>query len=207
MGFKEPPFASPKNHNVQLLNEVFQLGETLSALEAGQVILYPTDTIWGLGCDATNSEAVERLLKIKQRSSEQGVVMLVDSIDMLRRHVEYIHPRLQTLLSHHKRPLTMIYPDPVGLASNATASDGSAAIRVCRDAYCRELIGSFGKPLTSTSANIHGDPFPGHYGSISSEVLRHVDHVVKYRQRETTDGEPSLIARWNDSNEIEPVRE
>ncbi len=186
---------------------MFQLGETLTALEDGKLILYPTDTIWGIGCDATNTDAVAKVIALKGRPAAQGLIVLVDSMEMLKNHVHEVHPRLQTLLAHHTRPLTMVYADPVGLAPHVLASDGSAAIRICEDAYCKALIGSYGRPIVSTSANLHGEPFPGHFGSISSEVLRAVDHVVKYRQRDTTPAEPSMLARWNSSNEIEPIRE
>lgn len=188
------------------VHDMFQLGETLSALEAGKLVIYPTDTVWALGCDATNAEAVARVAAVKERPEAQGFVSLVDSLEMLKRYVPYVHPRLQTLLAHHARPLTMIYPDVQGLAAGVTAADGSAAIRIASDAYCEALIGSFGKPLVSTSANLRGSQPPPHYGAISSDVLRRADHVVKYRQRDTEPAEPSVIARWNDSNEIEPIR-
>lgn len=189
------------------LKEMFQLGETLSALENGEVIVYPTDTVWGIGCDATNPQAVEKILRIKERKVGQGVVVLVDSLSMLKKYINQLHPRLETLLSHHLRPLTMIYTDPLGLSPNVLASDGSAAIRICSDVYCQELIKAFGKPITSASATLSGESFPGHYGSISSEILRQVDHVVKYRQRDNLPADPSIIARWTDQNEIDLIRE
>ena len=188
------------------MDDLFLLGDTLTALEAGQVILYPTDTVWGIGCDATNETAVARVLAFKERAAGEGFVCLVDSLDTLRRYVPVIHPRLQTLLAYHSRPLTMIYPDVEGLASNAIAADGSAAIRIARDPYCQALIKAFGRPLVSTSANRKGEPFPEHFGSVSSAVIAGVDHVVRYRQRDKTPSEPSVIARWTDDNELEPVR-
>ena len=185
---------------------MFQLGETLSALEAGRLVIYPTDTVRALGCDATNAEAVARLIEIKERPEGTGFVSLVDSLDMLRHYVDYVHPRLQTLLAHHARPLTMIYPNVEGLAPGVAAADGSAAIRIASDPYCQALIGSFGRALVSSSANLRGTDPPSHFGAISSDVLRVADHVVKYRQRDTEPAEPSVIARWNEANEIEPVR-
>lgn len=188
------------------MSDLFQLGAALTTLEAGGTLLYPTDTVWGIGCDAVNAEAVAKVLAIKDRTAGEGLIVLVDSIEMLLGYVGYVHPRLQTLLAHHQRPLTMIYPDPDGLAENVLGPGGSAAIRVADDAYCRALIGSFGRPIVSTSANVHGAPTPTHFGAISSEVLRRVDHVAKYRQRDTDSREPSVIARWNEANELEPIR-
>ena len=188
------------------MEDQFPIGETLAALEAGSVIVYPTDTVWGLGCDATNAEAVSRVLRIKSRSHEQGLISIVGSVAALHKHVDHLHPRLQTLLAHHTRPLTIVYADAVGLARGVTAADGSAAIRVTRDPYCRRLAEAFGRPIVSTSANLRGEKPPRSFGAISSEVLMSVDHVVKYRQREVSTQEPSVIARWTEHNEIEPIR-
>ena len=187
-------------------SDLFAIGEALRALEAGQTILYPTDTVWGIGCDATNEAAVARVLALKRRPSNQGLITLVDSLELLRAHVPEIHPRLQTLLAHHQRPLTMIYPDAEGFAAGVCAADGSAAIRIARDPYCQALIARFGRPIVSTSANLPGEPTPAHFGAISSEILRAVDYVAKHRQRETGNAEPSLIARWNEQDELEAVR-
>ncbi len=171
------------------------------------MIVYPTDTVWGIGCDATNPEAVQRVLTFKERPAGQGLVCLVDSLETLLRYVPALHPRLQTVLELHRRPLTMIYERVDGIAAGALAADGSCAIRITRDPYCKELISRFGRPIVSTSANRKGEAFPTYFGEISSEVLSAADHVVRYRQRDKTASEPSVIARWNDSNELEPVRE
>jgi len=186
---------------------MFQLGETLSALEAGKMILYPTDTVWGLGCDASNSTAIQNVLRFKARNAGAGLICLVDSLEMLETYTGEIHPRLKTLLFHHTRPLTVIYENVVGLPKELLAADGSCGIRLTSDAYCKALIGSFGKPIVSTSANKKGEPFPSHFGAVSSDVIRAVDHVVRYRQREKSDAQPSIIARWTKQNEIEPIRE
>ncbi len=194
--------------NLIFLNDLFQLGEALTSLEAGKVIVYPTDTVWAIGCDATNAAAVARVLFFKEREVGEGLVCLVDSIEMLLNFVPYVHPRLQTLLEHHRRPLTVLYDGPQGLAPGVAGPNDTAAIRVTTDPYCRALIGSFGKPVVSTSANRHGEPYPAQFGAISSDVLQAADYVVRYRQRERpeTPPEPSVIARWNEQNEIEPIR-
>ena len=192
--------------NLTPLDDLYLLGDTLAALERGGVIVYPTDTVWGIGCDATDEAAVARVLALKERPVGRGLITLVDSLEMLRRHVGVIHPRLQTVLELHARPLTMVYPDARGLAPGVLAADGSAAIRIAKDPYLQTLLARFGRPIVSTSANLPGAPTPAHYGEIASDVLSAVDHVVKYRQRDKTEAEPSVIARWNDSNELEPLR-
>ncbi len=186
-------------------NEKFD--EILTVLRKGGVILYPTDTIWGIGCDATQEEAVEKILNLKNRKSDKGFVLLVDSIEMLKKYVDHVHPRVETLLSFHDRPLTVIYEQGVGLASNVLATDGSIAIRVVKDAFCRELIHQFGKPLVSTSANVSGAPFPAHFGEINSDVIEKVDFIVKYKQDNKEKGEPSVIVRLNKDEELDFIRE
>jgi L-threonylcarbamoyladenylate synthase len=187
-------------------NEKFQ--EILTILRHGGVILYPTDTIWGIGCDATNEAAVEKISQIKGRPSEKGYVLLVDSIEMLKKHVGEVHPKVETLLSYHTRPLTIIYDESFGLASNVLAPDGSIGIRIVQDAFCRELIAQLGVPLVSTSANKSGSPFPSHYGEISSDILEKIDLVVKFKQDNKERGEPSVIARFNpEQEELEFLRE
>ena len=187
-------------------NEKFQ--EILSTIRQGGVILYPTDTIWGIGCDATNEKAVDRISKIKGRTPQKGYVLLVDSIEMLKKHVGEVHPRVETLLSYHTRPLTIIYDESFGVAPNVLAPDGSVAIRIVQDAFCRELIAQFGKPLVATSANISNEPFPTHYGEISSDILEKVDMVVKFKQDNKERGEPSVIARFNaEQEELDFLRE
>jgi L-threonylcarbamoyladenylate synthase len=196
----------PKKYKTTL-NDMFQLGETLSALEAGKLILYPTDTVWGLGCDASNSTAINQVLNLKERPVGGGVICLVDSVDMLEKYTGEIHPRLKTLLSHHTRPLTVVYSHAGGLPQELFARDGSIAIRITSDPYCKALIQSFGKPIVCASANKKGEQYPAHFGAISSEIIRAVGHVVRYRQREKSEAIPSIIARWTQQNEIEPIRE
>ena len=189
------------------MDDLYLLGDTIAALQDGQTILYPTDTVWGIGCDATQDEAVERVLAIKERPRGQGLIVLVSSVEMLKRYVAELHPRLQTVLDLHARPLTMIYPEVTGLSPAVAARDGSVAIRIAKDRYVSALLERLGRPVVSTSANKAGAETPTHFGDIPSDILSSVDHVVKYRQRDRTAGRPSVIARWNDNNELEPVRE
>jgi L-threonylcarbamoyladenylate synthase len=187
-------------------NEKFD--EILAVLRRGGVILYPTDTIWGIGCDATNEDAVQHLIDIKTKAPDKGYVVLVDSVEMLKKYVRAVHPRVQTLLAYHTRPLTMIYDEAVGVASNVHAADGSVAVRIVQDAFCRELIRQFGKPIVKTSANVKGDKYPTHYGEIKSDILEKVDMVVRLKQDSKERGEHSIIARFNaEAEELDFLRE
>jgi L-threonylcarbamoyladenylate synthase len=186
-------------------NEKFE--EILTVLKQGGIILYPTDTIWGIGCDATNEAAVEKINHLKNRKNKNGYVVLVDSLETLKNYVSHVHPRIDTLLHFHERPLTVIYEEGMGLAPSVLGKDGSVGIRIVKDAFCRELIRQLGKPLVATSANITGRDFPSHYGEISSEVLEKVDLVVRYKQDHKEKGEPSVIVRLNETEELDFIRE
>ncbi|MBL7825757.1 MAG: threonylcarbamoyl-AMP synthase [Saprospiraceae bacterium] len=183
------------------------ISEIAALLRKGSVICYPTDTIWGIGCDAFNEHSVARIIEIKGRIPDKGFILLVSSIEMLKRYVPKLHPRIETLLSFHQRPLTVIYERTVGLPDFVKAPNGSIAIRVATDQFCQELIETFNGPIVSTSANKSGEPFPPTFGSISSEILGTVDYVVKYRQDDKEPGEPSAIAKLDRHLELEFIRE
>ncbi len=187
-------------------NEKFD--EILAVLRRGDTILYPTDTIWAIGCDATNEDAVQRLIKIKGKKPEKGYILLVDSLEMLKKYVQGVHPRVQTLLSYHSRPLTIVYDEAQNVATNAYAADGSVAIRIVQDAFCRELIRQFGKPIIKTSANIAGEKYPTHFGEISSDILEKIGKVIRLKQDKKEQNEPSIIARFNEEiGELDFLRE
>jgi len=193
--------------NVQSLSfENNQLNEICHVLEDSGLILYPTDTIWGIGCDATNPEAVEKVFQLKNRDRSKPFVILVDSLKMLKQYVREVHPRMDTLLSFHTRPLTVVYDQGIGLAPNAIDKSGSAAIRIVRDEFCQQLIKQFNKPLIASSANISNEPFPGNFGEITSDVLRGVDHVVRMRQHEKSLGEPSVLVKVEPNGEFNFLR-
>ncbi len=185
------------------MTEVDKIVETLVG---GGIIIYPTDTIWGLGCDATNEGAVDRIFEIKRRPKTKPFVILVSSIDMLKKFVDDVHPRLETLLAYHQRPLTVIYRKPKNLPANVTGGSSTVAVRIAADLFCREVIEAFGKPIVATSANFAGEPFPTHFGSISSELIRKVDYVAKYKQDELSPSEPSVIVKLTDKSELIFVR-
>lgn len=178
-----------------------------AVLQNGGLILYPTDTIWGIGCDATNAEAVDKIYTLKQRDKNKGFIILVDSIEMLKNYVEHIHPRIDTLLLHHTRPLTIIFEKAKNLPANLVSPDGSIAIRVVMDDFCRDIITNFGKPLVSTSANISDEPFPSNFGEISSAVIEGVDYVFKQGRYEKDIKTPSVIVKALEDGELEFIRE
>lgn len=190
----------------QLMFGKDNLEKITTVLSEGGLILYPTDTIWGIGCDATNPEAVQKIFELKQRPKDKPFVLLVDSIEMLKDYVEHVHPRIETLLIHHVQPLTIIYDKAKNLPNIAFAKEGSVAIRIVLDSFCKELIQRFGKPLVASSANISDRPFPANFGGISSDVIMGVDYVVKWKQGEKKLNQPSVIARLTEKEELEFLR-
>jgi L-threonylcarbamoyladenylate synthase len=156
--------------------------KSLTVLKNGGIILYPTDTIWGLGCDATNSAAVEKIFRIKSRSENKSLLILVNSEQMVGRYVREVPEIAYELTSVTDTPLTIIYPEGKNLAPGVCADDGSVGIRICHDDFCNELISRFRKPVVSTSANFSGKPSPGNFSEIDKSVIEMVDFVVEYRQ-------------------------
>ena len=167
--------------------------KSLEILNRGGLILYPTDTVWGIGCDATNPTAVERIFTIKFRRETRAMLTLVDGFDMLARYVEDIPDIAVQLMKETAKPLTIIYPKAKNMVSNLIAGDGSAGIRIVREPFCRQLIGEFGKPVVSTSANISGEPTPATFDEISEKIRAAVDHIVSWRQDERRAASASSI--------------
>lgn len=188
------------------MNAFYEVEKVIETIDRGGIILYPTDTIWGIGCDATNGDALEAIYNLKKRPKEKSFILLVDSIEMLKQYVGHLHPRIETLLLYHTRPLTIIYPDPVNLPSGVIHHSGSVAIRLTQDAFCKQIISRFGKPIVSTSANVAGQQFSGHFGAVSSEIIIGVDYVVRHRQKEKIAALPSVIMRMSDNEELEVIR-
>ena len=175
-------------------------------LRKGGVILYPSDTIWGIGCDATNNAAIERLYKIKQRRGQKSSIVLVDSPGMLSRFVREVPDNAWDLVECAESPLTIVYPEAVGLADNLISEDKTIAIRVVKDEFCRLLIGKLNKPLVSTSANVSDRPSPESFGAISDDILNRVDYIVNLRQDEENMSKPSPIIRLGLKGEVEIIR-
>jgi L-threonylcarbamoyladenylate synthase len=168
----------------------------LKLLHNGGVIIYPTDTIWGIGCDATNEMAVQKIIELKQRTNNKSFVVLVADEKQLMQYVASLDLEVFNYLDSQKNATTVIYPLSIGLADNVLAADGSVAIRICKDEFCKTLIKRFRKPLVSTSANITNQPVPENFAAINTMLLEQVDYVVQYRQQETTTSKPSNIIQW-----------
>jgi len=160
----------------------FEIKKSLEVLSNGRVILYPTDTVWGIGCDACNRGAIECIYTIKQRKEAKSMLVLVDGEDMLSDYMEEVPGIALRIMDEATRPLTIIYPKARNLPDNLVADDGSIGIRIVNDPFCRQLIRAFGKPIVSTSANISGEPTPSTFEAISSNIKAAVDHIVVWRQ-------------------------
>lgn len=182
------------------------LKKALEALQKGGVILYPTDTIWGLGCDATNEEAVRRIYHIKKRSDTKSMLVLMENINLLERYVEAVPAIAYDLIEVTDKPMTIIYPGARNLAANLIAADGTIGIRVTGENFTRQLIQRFRKPIVSTSANISGEPSPTTFTDVSDEIKAAADYVVKYRQDDLTPASPSSIIKLGVGGEIEILR-
>ncbi len=179
----------------------------LEVLKKGGIILYPTDTVWGLGCDATNAEAVENLYRLKLRQgSKSMVVLLADARDILK-YVSQVDLQVFDYLETVQKPTTIIYEGAVGIADNVIGSDGTVAIRLVQEVFCRNLIKRFRKPIVSTSANISGFPAPALFSEISAEIKQNVDYIVEYRREDTTRAAPSALVKWNKHGTVTVIRE
>jgi len=179
---------------------------SLNTLREGGVILYPTDTIWGLGCDATNQDAVEKIFEIKKRSDSRSLIILVNGVGMLERYVKNIPPIAAEILDVSEKPITIIYPEGKNLAPGVCNEDGSVGIRVCTDDFCGELIARFRKPIVSTSANISDSPSPSLFSEIAEDIIKSADYVVKYRQSGNNKNTPSSIIKVEDNGVIKIIR-
>jgi L-threonylcarbamoyladenylate synthase len=181
--------------------------DSLIALKNGGTILYPTDTIWGLGCDATNAAAVDRIFKIKSRSESKSLLVLVNGEQMLERYVKDIPEIVYELTAVSDSPLTIIYPSGKNLAPGICSNDGSVGIRICHDEFCSELINRFRKPIVSTSANYSGKPAPEIFDDIEESVVEAVDFVVKYRQTDRRKYSASPVIKVELNGIIKIIRE
>lgn len=177
----------------------------LQVLRNGGLILYPTDTVWGIGCDATNAEAVAKVYALKQRPDEKAMIVLVAEENDVLKYVASVDLALFDYLQEHPKPTTVIYEGAIGFADNLVAEDGSIAIRICGEPFCRQLLKRFRKPLVSTSANISGLPPAKIFAEISAEIKSGVDYVVSYRQEDAAPAAPSSIIKW-DNGVLQVIR-
>ena len=182
------------------------LKKAVDVLRNGGVILYPTDTIWGLGCDATNEEAAARIYAIKKRSDSKSMLVLMENVNLLERYVEEVPAIAYDLIEVTDKPMTIIYPGARNLAKNLIAEDGTIGIRITSENFTRQLIQRFRKPVVSTSANISGKPSPATFTDISEEIKAAADYVVNYRQDDLTPTSPSSIIKLGVGGQIEILR-
>ncbi len=172
----------------------------------GKVILYPTDTIWGIGCDATNLSAIDYVYKLKKRDRSKPCILLVDSISHLKQYVQSVHPRIENLLLYHNKPTTIIYKANETLHPSLLNSDGTIAIRLIHQEFCKKLIKSLGRPLISTSANLQGEPFPKAFEDISPQIKSGVDLIVDKHYETKNASAPSIMVSFTEQGELKFIR-
>ncbi len=199
------------------------LAETLDVLKKGGVILYPTDTVWGIGCDATNPEAVAKVYEIKHRSDSKALVLLASDMDMICRFVKVIPDVAVQLVEVNDKPMTLIYPGAIHgnapaagekavadrhfLAYNAVAEDETVGIRIPNMDFCKNLVYKLGRPIVSTSANVSGEPTPHKFADIPEEIRSAVDYIVEPALERTSSGQASQILKVGVDGEIQIIRE
>ena len=183
-----------------------EVEKALHVLKRGGVILYPTDTIWGIGCDATNEQAVKKIFEIKQREDSKTLIILVAEERDVLQYVAAPDLAVFDFIEEQTRPTTIIFENAIGLPDNLIAEDGSIAIRIAGDEFCGHLIKRLRKPIVSTSANISGQPSPKFFADISEEIKNAVDHIVKWRQDDKTETLPSQIIKWNNDGSRTVIR-
>lgn len=183
-----------------------EIKKAIEVLKAGGVILYPTDTVWGIGCDATNPEAVKKVYDIKKREDSKALICLVDSDVRLQRYVRNVADVTWDLIEYADKPLTIIYDNAFGLAENLLAEDGSVGIRITKEEFSKELCFRFQKAIVSTSANISGESTAETFDEISEEIKNAVDYVVKYNRQCREKHKPSSIIKMKDNGEFTIIR-
>lgn len=184
-----------------------EIDAAVKVLKEGGVVLYPTDTVWGIGCDAADKDAVERVFEIKQRSDAKSLITLVADADMIGRYVKVIPQMAIELIEVNDKPMTIIYPGAMGLADNVVAEDGSVGIRIPQSEFCRQLCRRFGGAIVSTSANISGEEAPATFADINASILDEVDHIVDPCYEEGATGVSSQIIKVGLDGEVKVIRE
>jgi L-threonylcarbamoyladenylate synthase len=181
--------------------------ECLTVLRSGGIVLYPTDTIWGIGCDATNANAVQKIYALKKRSESKSMIILVaDERDILK-YTSHADLQIFDFLESVKKPTTVIYEGAIGLADNLVHSDGTVAIRLVKEMFSKSIVKRFRKPIVSTSANISGEAAPHFFREISEEIKNGVDYIVQYRQGDETRQDPSSVVKWNNDGTVTFLRQ
>ena len=188
------------------MNPEDELDKALSVLKKGGTILYPTDTVWGIGCDATNHGAIEKIFQLKKRAERKSMLCLVSDFKMLNQYVENVPEVAYDILKFAKKPTTLIYDRPLHVAENLIAEDNSLAIRVTKDAFCKKLIQKLRKPIVSTSANVSGEKTPKNFKEIAPVILEGVDYVVNLQLEKKT-GNPSAIIKLQNDGSVKVIRQ
>ena len=183
-----------------------EINDICKLLNNDKVIICPTDTIWGLSCSVMSEDATKKIYRIKNRAIGKPFILLVSDLDMLLRYVQELHPRIETLLSHHKKPLTIIHDNPRDIPKYALAEDGSIGIRIVQEEYCKQIIKSLNKPLVSTSANYSGTASPRNYSEIDQKLISEVDYTAHYKRDNDVLNDPSVIIKYDDEGQIEILR-
>ncbi len=184
-----------------------EIKKACEIMAQGGIILYPTDTVWGIGCDATNEDAIKRIYALKQREDSKALLVLVDNAVKIDFYIDKVPEITYDLVELATKPLTIIYPNARNLASNLIAEDGSIGIRVTNEKFSQSLCQRFRKAIVSTSANISGQPTPMTFAEISDEIKQGVDYIVQYRQEETQLPAPSGIIKVGEGGLIQVIRE
>ena len=185
----------------------YDLEGAATVLENEGLLLLPTDALWSVACLADDPVALERLRRIQRRQAGQQPEVLFSSLDMLKSYAPQLHPRLETLLAFHLRPLTVITEATPRIRPKARLSDGRIAARVVRDQYCRHLIKMLGRPLATTIAHFADSPYPDHFGHIRSDIIEAVDYVAKYRPKDPITGQPTIMVQLDEQEELEFLRD
>ncbi len=180
--------------------------EAITVLNSGGIILYPTDTVWGIGCDATNAGAVAKIYALKKRSDEKSMIVLMADENEITKYVTQPNPKIFDYIKGIHKPTTFIYEGGTNLAKNMIQADGTIGIRLTSDPFCKKLINSFGKPLVSTSANISGYPAPAIFEDVDYEIKSGVNYIVQHRQDDLTAASPSAIVKLNADGSLTIIR-
>lgn len=183
------------------------LKKALDTLRSGGLILYPTDTIWGIGCDATNEEAVQKVFALKHRDDAKSLLLLVENAGRLASYMEQVPDLAWDIMEMSEKPISIIYDNAKNLAPSVIAEDGSVGIRVCEEPFVKALLQQFKKPIVSTSANISGEISPHLFSEISEQIKSDVDYIVVYRQEDTTRAVSSSIIKLGVDGSVKVIRE
>jgi L-threonylcarbamoyladenylate synthase len=183
-----------------------EIKAAVEALRQGKIILYPSDTIWGIGCDATNQKAVERIYELKQRPKEKPMILLFDEDSKLNKYIKEVPAVAWDLIEFADKPLTLVLQGAINLAPNVIHIDGSVAVRVTKDIFCRQVIHRFGKPIVSTSANLSNEASPANYSEINKSLKEQVDYVVNWKQSVKNNSAPSSIIQLGMNGDIKIIR-